>query len=241
MDNTIRIALEDAFRTISNLDWVQKQVHGKYALKVDEPLQRITDALRLLDSAMLSAAPALPTAPADTSADEAMSDTPAMPELLIKSLKNTIVIVRRHFGLPDVSPNGGGDLLYALNASAAPALTTDSADALKKRNSEQEPVGWLYGNSYWSRDNQRITDHIKEHGRALYDRPAHQGVQAISAQSTQTDEVAKDAERFAWWFSDRDKCQFLLRYMDGCREHWTIDQWRAAIDSAIEQGKDGGV
>lgn len=76
------------------------------------------DAIAAAQS-FLSAAPALHTAPADTSADEAMSDTPAMPELLIKSLKNTIVIVRRHFGLPDVSPNGGGDLLYALNASAA--------------------------------------------------------------------------------------------------------------------------
>lgn len=49
MDSTIRIALEDAFRTINNLDWVQKQAFGKQGFEVKEPLARISEALRELD------------------------------------------------------------------------------------------------------------------------------------------------------------------------------------------------
>lgn len=43
-----------------------------------------------------------------------------------------------------------------------------------------------------------------------------------------------DAARFAWYFSDKPKGDFLMTYLDGMRTGWTIDQWRAVIDAAIE-------
>jgi len=46
-------------------------------------------------------------------------------------------------------------------------------------------------------------------------------------------EIVQDAERFIWWFSDIDKGDFLNEYMRGMREHWTLDQWRIAIDRAM--------
>jgi hypothetical protein len=42
----------------------------------------------------------------------------------------------------------------------------------------------------------------------------------------------KDGERFAWYFSDEPKGDFLNAFMQGIREHWSLDQWRAAIDAA---------
>lgn len=55
-----------------------------------------------------------------------------------------------------------------------------------------------------------------------------------------------DAERYRWWFSeDEKKHEFLGPYLEGIKEKWTIDQWRAAIDSAridaaIAQTKEQG-
>jgi hypothetical protein len=45
-------------------------------------------------------------------------------------------------------------------------------------------------------------------------------------------EDTKDGERFAWYFSDEPKGDFLSAFMQGVREHWSLDQWRAAIDAA---------
>jgi hypothetical protein len=57
-----------------------------------------------------------------------------------------------------------------------------------------------------------------------------QVVAALSALRAQQD--TKDGERFAWYFSDKPKGDFLNAFMQGIREHWSLDQWRAAIDAA---------
>lgn len=44
----------------------------------------------------------------------------------------------------------------------------------------------------------------------------------------------QDTERFVWWFSDTDKPnEFINTYLQGVREHWSVDQWRACIDLAM--------
>lgn len=45
----------------------------------------------------------------------------------------------------------------------------------------------------------------------------------------------QDAVRFAWWFSAEGKEAFLTEYLRGVREGWSLDQWRAAIDKAMQQ------
>lgn len=35
-----------------------------------------------------------------------------------------------------------------------------------------EPIGYEYGNSVWYETNPRITDHIRKHGKPLYDKQA---------------------------------------------------------------------
>lgn len=35
-----------------------------------------------------------------------------------------------------------------------------------------EPIGYEYGNSVWHETNPRITDHIRKHGKPLYDKQA---------------------------------------------------------------------
>lgn len=44
---------------------------------------------------------------------------------------------------------------------------------------------------------------------------------------------ALDAMLFRWYFSDGPKGDFLTTYIEGIREGWSIDQWRAAIDAAM--------
>lgn len=47
------------------------------------------------------------------------------------------------------------------------------------------------------------------------------------------DELRGDAERLAWWFSwDAKPAGFMNTYLQGIRERWSLDQWRAAIDAA---------
>lgn len=48
----------------------------------------------------------------------------------------------------------------------------------------------------------------------------------------------EDAKRFRWWFApyDKSKQDFTLRYIEGCQQGWTLDQWRVAIDFAMAQG-----
>ena len=45
-------------------------------------------------------------------------------------------------------------------------------------------------------------------------------------------DMRDDAERFIWWFSDAEKGTYINDYLQGIREHWTLDQWRASIDAA---------
>lgn len=45
---------------------------------------------------------------------------------------------------------------------------------------------------------------------------------------------AEDAARFAYWFSADAKVVDINGYLQGCREHWTLAQWRAFIDAAQE-------
>lgn len=44
-----------------------------------------------------------------------------------------------------------------------------------------------------------------------------------------------DAERLEWYFGPASKADWLDTFMTGVRENWTVDQWRAAIDAAMER------
>jgi hypothetical protein len=61
-----------------------------------------------------------------------------------------------------------------------------------------------------------------------------------SAQPSATAGEAQDAARFAWWFSEAPKPDaFMATYLQGVREHWSLDQWRTAIDAALAQRTGG--
>lgn len=45
----------------------------------------------------------------------------------------------------------------------------------------------------------------------------------------------QDARRFAWFLSDAPKGDFITVYLQGVREHWSLDQWRDAIDAAMKE------
>lgn len=63
-------------------------------------------------------------------------------------------------------------------------------------------------------------------------------VRALYANPAQAERDAKDAARFAWYFGDKPKGEWLETYLDGIRAGWTLDQWRAAIDAAMtSEGK----
>lgn len=43
--------------------------------------------------------------------------------------------------------------------------------------------------------------------------------------------LRRDAARFVWWFSDSQKPPNMLNeFLQGVREHWTVDQWRIHCD-----------
>lgn len=48
---------------------------------------------------------------------------------------------------------------------------------------------------------------------------------------------AKDAALFRWWFSETPKGEFVVTYLEGLRDKWGLDRWRAAIDAAITKGR----
>lgn len=55
----------------------------------------------------------------------------------------------------------------------------------------------------------------------------------LEAAILERDELRGDAERFAWWFSwDAKPTDFVNTYLQGMRERWSLDQWRAAVDAA---------
>ena len=49
-----------------------------------------------------------------------------------------------------------------------------------------------------------------------------------------SEQAEQDAGRFEWWFSDTNKGSFINTYLQGVREGWGTDQWRAAIDAAMK-------
>lgn len=44
----------------------------------------------------------------------------------------------------------------------------------------------------------------------------------------------KDAARMEWYFGEADKGPWMNTYLQGCREGWTVDQWRASISAAMQ-------
>lgn len=58
---------------------------------------------------------------------------------------------------------------------------------------------------------------------------------ALRALIAERDAALADAQRFVWWFCTGDKSMFVLEYLHGMRSDWSLDQWRAAIDKAMEK------
>jgi hypothetical protein len=52
-------------------------------------------------------------------------------------------------------------------------------------------------------------------------------------------EIVMDAERFRWWFSSVDKSAFVSEYLCGVREGWSLNEWRIALDSAMQAEEHG--
>lgn len=59
-------------------------------------------------------------------------------------------------------------------------------------------------------------------------------VTLIESQAAELAAAKKDAERFDFWFSPKKKSIDIDQYMNGYREHWSPNQWRAYIDIQIE-------
>ena len=59
---------------------------------------------------------------------------------------------------------------------------------------KQEPVGYVYGNSYWGATNPRITDEVKQHGKPLYTtpQPQREWVGLTDAEIEEFDYYARD-------------------------------------------------
>lgn len=68
-------------------------------------------------------------------------------------------------------------------------------------------------------------------------------VNFLRAHSTEIAGAFRDAERFAWWFGERDdsSVQLIDMHIESINgKQPSLDQWRAAIDSAMQQGGGGG-
>lgn len=62
--------------------------------------------------------------------------------------------------------------------------------------------------------------------------------EAIRTLLALVDAQEADAARLAWWFSNESKpVNFVNTYLEGMRSDWNLDQWRAAIDSAMRAQK----
>lgn len=57
----------------------------------------------------------------------------------------------------------------------------------------------------------------------------------MSAEFATLEELRKDHERFEWFFGQADKGPFIQTYLYGVRDNFTVDQWRSAIDEAMNQ------
>jgi hypothetical protein len=54
--------------------------------------------------------------------------------------------------------------------------------------------------------------------------------------AARADAERADAERFAYWFGNKPKPLSLVDdYLEGIRERWSLDLWRAAIDAARKE------
>jgi hypothetical protein len=61
-----------------------------------------------------------------------------------------------------------------------------------------------------------------------------QVIRHVDALETRLLAAERDAARFVWYFDWTTKGEnFIAAYMQGMREHWTLEQWRAAIDKAM--------
>lgn len=48
--------------------------------------------------------------------------------------------------------------------------------------------------------------------------------------------IDPDGPRFIWFFSDTSKPpEMINEYLQGVREHWTVDQWRAHVDKYMDK------
>ena len=63
---------------------------------------------------------------------------------------------------------------------------------------------------------------------------------AILRALAELQEARKDSERLEWYFAFQPakSQEFVLAYLRGMYEHWTLEKWRAAIDQAREHAKE---
>jgi hypothetical protein len=107
-------------------------------------------------------------------------------------------------------------------------------DMLHPKPGQHMPIVWMTA----------VKDRIRWLSRALEKEQARDSLVATASQHEKTpvsvsstavsEEEAKDAARFRWYFSDKPKDDWLTTYLDGVRIGWTTDQWRAAIDVAMQ-------
>jgi len=67
-------------------------------------------------------------------------------------------------------------------------------------------------------------------------RPAAAELRRLHAENEALRKDAKDAALFRWWFSETPKGEFVVTYLEGLRDKWGLDRWRAAIDAARRAG-----
>ena len=62
----------------------------------------------------------------------------------------------------------------------------------------------------------------------------------LAEAQAERDRLAKDAERFDWFFGPADKSKFMGSYVEGIRADFTPDHWRETIDDFMRQEKRDG-
>jgi hypothetical protein len=68
----------------------------------------------------------------------------------------------------------------AAGSESAECIHADTLAALTQQAQvAAEPVGYVYGNSYWESTNPRLTDHIRQHGEPRYAQPSQPEAQAV--------------------------------------------------------------
>ena len=70
-----------------------------------------------------------------------------------------------------------------------------------------------------------------------YDIAIASAIEQAVLQSEQVQAWKRDAERMEWYFGSADKTPWMPKYMRGCNEGWSVDQWRISIDAEMEKQK----